>query len=222
MKSFALLILPHLFYLVFLLNGCGGDGSGETSSVIDDNQNNSGGPVPDTGQTSCYYDYINDGIYLPTESTCLSPGSGWSPDGQDGYYVNNEMSFTDNGDGTVLDNVTGLTWQKCSLGKSGSDCSSGALTSHTWSDAKNQCVNLNLNGTGWRLPTVFELTQIVDFGTSYNSIDEAVFPGTGASSYWTSTPHASVNTWAWYVSFVQGNTWVHEQTQTYYVRCVRG
>ncbi|HEY9051951.1 MAG TPA: DUF1566 domain-containing protein [Gammaproteobacteria bacterium] len=200
-----------------MLSACGGGGSGSPVGG-----GNTTVAVPDSGQTSCYYDYTSDGIYNPAAFTCLSPGSAWGPDGQDGYYSINTMSFTDNGDGTVIDNVTGLVWQKCSLGKSGSDCSGGSISSNTWSAAKVQCANLNLAGTGWRLPTVFELTQLVNYGRSYATIDQTVFPGTGASSYWTSTVHANQSSWAWYVNFAQGNTYAHEQSQTYYVRCVRG
>lgn len=211
-----LTILP----VILLLAACGG-GGGTPAGDGGNQGGGTAGTVPDSGQTSCYYDYTIDGFYNPTESACLSPGSGWSPDGQDGYYSINPMSFTGNGDGTILDNVTGLTWQKCSLGESGADCLSGSITSHTWSDAKSQCENLNLAGSGWRLPSIFELTQIVNYGKSLSAIDEIAFPGTGPSSYWSSTVHAFQD-WAWYVGFAQGITWANNQTQTYYVRCVRG
>jgi Protein of unknown function (DUF1566) len=202
---------------ILLLNGCGGSDGG-VSPVF----GNATGLIPDTGQSSCYYDATIDGFYNPTAFTCLGPDSVWQPAGQDGYYNNNAMSFTDNGNGTIRDNITLLTWQKCSFGMSGSDCSAGAINSSNWTTALNQCATLNLAGTGWRLPTVFELTQLVDYGESYTAIDQAAFPGTGASAYWTATQHANQTSWAWYVSFAQGNTYAHEKTQTFYVRCVRG
>ena len=133
------------------------------------------------------------------------------------------MSFTDNADGTVLDNTTQLSWQKCSIGKSGADCSTGASASYTWTDAKTQCANLNLVGGGWRLPSVYELTQIIDYSESLGTIDATAFPGTALSPYWSSTEHANVATgWAWYVGFAEGTTWANNQTETYKVRCVRG
>lgn len=202
-----------LITMILLLTACGGGGGsdGDFGAAVQ--------RIPDTGQTKCYYDYIDDGIYIPAESTCLDPGSAWSPDGQDGYYAINTMSFTDNGDGTILDDVTGLTWQKCPFGKSSSDCSIGTSTAYTWSAAQSQCANLNLAGTGWRLPTVFELTQIVSYANG-STIDSTAFPGT-SSIYWSSTAHSNLF-WAWYVNFTQsGITWADNQTAEHFVRCVR-
>ena len=34
-------------------------------------------------------------------------------------------TYTDNGDGTITDNMTNLRWQKCSKGRSGADCLTG-------------------------------------------------------------------------------------------------
>lgn len=205
--------------VILFMTGCGSDGDSTTpDSGSNPISNVDTGVIPDTGQTTCYYDATSGDGYNPTEFAC-APG-GWGPDGQDGNHTINTMSFTDSGDGTIKDNVTGLSWQKCSLGKSGSDCSGGSIASHAWSDAGSQCANLNLEGTGWRLPTVTELTRLVNFGTSYSTIDATKFPGTGASAYWTSTVH-STQAWAWYVSFAQGNTWAINQTDTNYVRCVR-
>jgi hypothetical protein len=189
----------------------GGEGGSYTSTAT--------GKISDTGQTQCYYDATNDGIYNPAALTCLAPGSGWTPDGQDGYYTFNAMSFTDNANGTILDNITGLVWQKCAIGESGSTCSTVSTTSYTWSDAKSQCANL---GAGWRLPTAFELAGIVDYGTSYSAINTVAFPGTAPAAYWSSTPHPLYTTMAWYVNFAQGNTWLDNQSATKYVRCVRG
>lgn len=218
MKAWQFSWLPTILFLVACGGGGGdsGPGGGDSYPISTVSWR-----VPDTGQTSCYYDYTVDGLYNPTEvSFCPAPGtSAWGPDGQDGYYKINPPSFTDNGDGTVLDSVTGLTWRKCALGRSGSDCMTGASASYTWSSAMSQCASL---GAGWRLPTVVELTRLVNYGTSYTSIDESFFPATAPSPFWTSTPHATRLDVAWYVNFAQGNTWSHYKSQTYYVRCVRG
>lgn len=207
--------------MILFLTACGGGGGGASAGGGGGSYSAStvSWRIPDTGQNLCYYDYTIDGIFNPAEFTCLAPGSGWSPDGQDGYYSINAMSFTDNGNGTILDNVTGLTWQKCSLGESGSGCSTGSPTSLGWSAAVSQCANL---GAGWRLPTVFELTRIVNFGASLGTIDPNAFPGTAASNYWSSTAHATYTGYAWVVNFAQGNTWIGYQTDMNHVRCVRG
>jgi len=208
--------------LFFLLNlsACGGGGGSATGGTS--GGSTATGIVPDSGQTQCYYDYTIDGFYNPTSSVCLAPGSAWSPDGQDGFFNNNTPLYIDNDDGTVDDTITGLLWQKCSQGESGTDCATGSASSLVWDDAASACTNLNLAGTGWRLPTAHELTQLVDYGSSSTSINTSAFPGTNPAPYWTSTPHATVSAWAWYVSFSQGTTWVHNKTETYKVRCVRG
>ncbi|MES0328561.1 MAG: DUF1566 domain-containing protein [Gammaproteobacteria bacterium] len=194
--------------------------TGTSDSIPVDTGGGTNGPVPDTGQLACYYDAIIDLLNYPEAYTCLDPGSAWGPDGQDGYYVIQPMSFTDNSDGTILDNVTGLTWQKCTLGETASDCSGGANVEYTWSEATTQCANLNLNGTGWRLPNVIELTQLANFYKTF-AINTTVFSTTGFP-YWSSTEHAN-QPWAWYVNYINGgNVWAMNQTEYYSVRCVRG
>ena len=59
--------------------------------------------IPDTGITECYD--ANGALISP----CPSPGQDFY--GQDGNINYNAMSYSDNGD-TVIDNVTGLVWQK--------------------------------------------------------------------------------------------------------------
>ena len=61
-------------------------------------------------------------------------------------------SYTDAGDGTVQDNVTGLVWQS----------SVTASQAFSWDDA-DLCAGLTLGGRVWRLPTRIELLSIVDF-----------------------------------------------------------
>ena len=59
--------------------------------------------------------------------------------------------YLDNGDGTITDTKTQLTWKKCSEGQSGDHCSGKAIE-YTWDDAMAKF------GKGeWRLPTIQEL-----------------------------------------------------------------
>jgi hypothetical protein len=74
--------------------------------------------------------------------------------------------YTDNGDGTVTDPTTMLTWKRCAEGQTwtGSDCS-GTATAYTWTAA------VGLNGGGfagksWRLPSKDELSGLVDLNFS--------------------------------------------------------
>ncbi|SKA06322.1 Protein of unknown function [Trichlorobacter thiogenes] len=189
------------------------------------------GKLPDTGQTKCYQ-AVSPYAEIPCAGT-----------GQDGAYSINPMSFTDNGNGTITDNNTGLVWQKCSMGQNSTDCSGTAAT-YNWYQATgtydasynassvNVCGSLSLAGTGWRLPSKKELVGIVDYSIPYPgpTIPQAIFPGTVSSSYWSSTTNAYNTSYAWHVYFLAGDvvfTIADEdfdilKSNTYYVRCVRG
>jgi len=56
-------------------------------------------PIVDSGQSKCYNNNV--------EITC----SEISYYGQDAQYTGSIPSYTDNGDGTISDNITGLMWQ---------------------------------------------------------------------------------------------------------------
>ena len=59
-------------------------------------------PIVDTGVKEYY-----------NNSTIISaPLMGQVFFGQDANYSGNQPSYTDNGDGTITDNITGLMWQK--------------------------------------------------------------------------------------------------------------
>ena len=58
--------------------------------------------VPDTGQTLCYDD----------RQIITCPSVGLDYYGQDGNYLINPPSLTDNLNGTVTDNLTGLMWEQ--------------------------------------------------------------------------------------------------------------
>ena len=59
-------------------------------------------PIVDTGVSEFY---SNTGIIS-------EPITGDTFHGQDAQYQINNPSYTDNGDGTITDNVTGLIWMK--------------------------------------------------------------------------------------------------------------
>ncbi|MBW2312210.1 MAG: DUF1566 domain-containing protein [Deltaproteobacteria bacterium] len=146
--------------------------------------------LPDTGQTQSYTDVF----------------------GEDSDYTINPPSYTDNGDGTVTDNVTGLMWQQ-----------EDDDTTRTWADACSYCEDLTLAGySDWRLPSKKELISIVDYGTYSPYIDATYFSSTNEWFYWCSTIVANDSTWAWDVFFGAGDVGSHNKSSTYYVRCVRG
>lgn len=159
--------------------------------------------LPDTGQTNCY---DAGGAVIACAGT-----------GQDGALILNPMSYTDNGDGTITDNNTGLMWQK-------QDDSTGRM----WGDAGRYCTNLSLGGhSDWRLPTVMELTSIVDYSGVSPTINTTYFPNTSASQnwqYWTSTTIPDFSWLAMSVSFNNGHTHTSNDVAiaSNYDRCVRG
>ena len=115
-----------------------------------------------------------------------------------------------NGNGTVTDLVTALTWQQQD---------DNVLRNHA--AAITYCQNLSLGGkNNWRLPNIKELTSIVDYRVGEPAIDETVFPNTNSSNYWSASDVASIPN-AWFVEFVGGGTLHGSKNGNYSVRCVR-
>ena len=169
-------------------------------------------PLPDTRQTNCY-DSDASGTVIDCTGT-----------GQDGEYSINPPSYTDNGDGTVTADVTGLMWQQSNSNtKYNWYAASGILDLTYNSSGTGVCGDLSLGGyTDWRLPTVNELESITDSGTYNPAIDTTAFPNTNSSDYWSSTAYAGSPSHAWKVSFHDGYVDGNDKTVNSYVRCVRG
>lgn len=93
-------------------------------------------------------------------------------------------SYTDNGNGTVTDNVTGLMWEQ----KTDDGGNRDKDNTYTWKDALAYCENLVLGSVSdWRLPNPKELERLVDLSTSSPAIDTEHFPNTAEGFYWTSS-----------------------------------
>ena len=120
-------------------------------------------------------------------------------------------SYTDNGDGTITDNLTRLMWQQSS--------SSGK----TWEQALAYCEELDIGGnTDWRMPTIKELQRLVDRSRRGPAINTMYFLNTASSLYWSSTTYANDTYGAWGVEFIDGLTKNFYKYNLYYVRAVRG
>ncbi len=98
--------------------------------------------IVDTGVS----DYYSTTAIIPA----TSPGDAFH--GQDASYSGNQPSYTDNGDGTITDNVTGLMWEQ----------DMGVKIS--FDEAFTKAKNSTLGGyTDWRVPTIKELYSLADF-----------------------------------------------------------
>ncbi len=143
--------------------------------------------------------------------------------GEDSDYSINPPSFTDNNDGTVTDNNTGLIWQQKDDNNSYYWHEATGTEDEDYNpDTLNICGDLYLGGfDDWRLPTIKELTDIVNYGRHNPGIDTTYFPDTNSSDYWTSTAKANDSSYVWYVYFSDGNVYFSSKTKRKYVRCVR-
>jgi len=201
--------------------------------------------VNKTGQTDCYKSASPWG-------TCTC-GTADCPSGQDGDY---EMGidpaiapstgttgsyntpawtgvrFTDNGDGTVTDNLTGLIWLK------NANCPNGGKN---WNDALTFANSLYDGWTGdpgggdcslsdgssdgdWRLPNVRELYSLIHSGQrdSATWLNGQGFSGVQSDDYWSSTTYARYTYYAWNVHLGDGDVYGDYLANTYYVWPVRG
>lgn len=132
--------------------------------------------------------------------------------------------FTDNGDGTVTDQATGLQWKRCAEGQSwsGGTCT-GTASTPTWQQALQLADTASFAGHGdWRLPNIKELSSIVERACYAPAIDLAVFPATPLSWYWSASPYVRNSDGAWFVDFTNGSDGMEGKGVNGRVRLVRG
>ncbi len=137
--------------------------------------------------------------------------------GEDCDYTFNPPSFTNNGDGTVTDDITGLMWQKADSGEV------------TWENAVTYAKGLSLGGwSDWRLPTNHELFSVLNHSGN-PALDANYFTMSSAEYWWTSETMRGDMTRVW-VANAGGGTGPHPKSETtsaggskrYHARCVRG
>ncbi len=109
-------------------------------------------PIVDTGQEK-FYDNMDE---------ITTPSKGETFYGEDAQYNGNQPSYTDNGDGTVTDNVTGLMWQKSA------DMNGDGIINYddklTYNETLAIADTFSLAGyPDWRLPTIKELYSLIMF-----------------------------------------------------------
>ena len=172
-------------------------------------------PIVDTSQGLCYDN--SEQIDCPAEGEAFY--------GQDAQYTGLTPSYTDNGDGTVTDEVTGLVWTQ--------DLSTDTVE---WSEASTFCESVTTGDiSDWRLPSVKELWSIRDFSQGWPWVDTDYFYLVGDGSdmgrhhSWTSNPYLVESEYqneqvigdpAWIVNDWTGH--IKAMSGRRFVRCVSG
>ncbi len=109
-------------------------------------------PIFGTGQTISY----------DTTVAITMPTSGQTFYGQNSNHPGNMRSYTNNGDGTVTDNLSGLMWQQTE--DRNGDGTINFYDKLTYSEAMDSAVTCNTGGyNDWRLPTIKELYSLAMF-----------------------------------------------------------
>jgi hypothetical protein len=141
--------------------------------------------------------------------------------------------FTDNINGTVTDNLTGLIWLK------NANCANAA---RTWATALSDVTSLNTDGTmngnncsdtsnggsyqtDWRLPNRQELVSLLHRGQSYPYfwLNNQGFENVQSDLYWSSTTNVTVSGQAWIIDMWFGNVFgINKTSNPWYVWPVRG
>ena len=112
--------------------------------------------IVDTDQTKCYDN--NQQISPPQQGDAFY--------GQDAQFDGFQPSYTDNGDGTITDNVTGLMWQK-----------SLPDDKYTYEECIQYADTCTLAGyDDWRLPTIKELYSLILFSGKTGMSPETSIP----------------------------------------------
>lgn len=155
--------------------------------------------LPKTGQTITYQNF-DDGYYEKGAPL-------WGP------------HFTDKGNGTILDNATGLYWVKDPI----NDIGAPFNATMNWSNAIINCEALNFAGKNdWRLPNIKELNTLPDYSRWDPAMDPVFFPNAMDANHWSSTTYALNPILAPIVNFYAGTIYFLNKTTLCWVRPVRG
>lgn len=165
-------------------------------------------PVPQTGQTTCYD---------TTGATINCTNTGQDGELKVGWPWSNPR-FTDNGDQTMTDMLTGLIWTKNA---------NPAAGTKTWQGALDYIKSLNkdnyLGHSDWRLPNINEMKSLIDKGQTNQStwLNTQGFYNVRADFYWSGSTVAYSPYVAWYVRMTAGYVGNYGKNSNFYVWPVR-
>jgi len=121
----------------------------------------------------------------------------------------------------VEDSRNRSVWQGCGAGQTMDSCT-GTKIQLSWQQSLAYCENLDWGQhADWRLPNINELHSIIDARRYNPSMDPAVFPGTTAGIFWSSSSHVLQPDRAWTAGFTAGDVTDNLKTWNRFVRCVR-
>jgi hypothetical protein len=134
-----------------------------------------------------------------------------------GSFVHAASPLAIHGDGTVMDDRTGLEWVQAPHSIPGNS------ETMVWSNAINFCNNLIFAGhSDWRLPSRTELMSLVDSTRNSPALPAGhPFLNVQNSHYWSGTPHADNTEFAWYVNMKYGYEGDYTTALSFYVWPVR-
>lgn len=119
--------------------------------------------------------------------------------------------YTDNLDGSVIDNRTQLVWQKIPN-----------TNPMSWEAALQYAEGLILgNDSNWRLPNIKELQSLNDESYVNPSVNPSFFNNMGVRKYWSSTTQQNQVANAWYWNTQYGITTYDAKSNNNFVICVR-
>ena len=177
-------------------------------------------------------------VQLPKTGQTISYAAGDDGDLELGVAWPNPR-FTDNGDQSVTDNLTGLIWAKdANLMKTrdpllyGQTTYDGAgipttIPGNTWQQALDYVKKLNteiyLGHNDWRLPNINELASIKNIGQSNQAtwLNGQEFANVQFNAYWSTTNYTYDTSGDWVVSMNTGVTDGINKTSFYHVWPVR-
>jgi formylglycine-generating enzyme required for sulfatase activity len=120
--------------------------------------------------------------------------------------------FTDNGDGTVSDLITGLVWQKIQPPQT-----------MTWEEALAYAKTVLLAGkSDWRLPNIREIQSLNDVSLFKPSFNKTFFPNLLSGNFWSSTTMHQTASKAWDINIDYGIVSYNDKSLKENVLLVRG